>query len=170
MTDQKNPEGTGYERLKASKSLGEILTTAMSFEQAAHRFYEELAGRVGKPLRGLVKELAEEEAHHYALFKELQEQEEVQAQVRDRIRTPENDHRFSDYVHLPDLGDQPDDQAVLQYAMGREHAAMEQYAALAEGAPEGPARDLFRFLAREEQEHKAELEKKYYDLVYSTNV
>ena len=54
------------------------------------------------------------------------------------VDTPASDGRFSDCVHLPDLGDNPDDQAVLQYALGREHAAMEQYRSLAESTEPGP--------------------------------
>ncbi|MCB1789628.1 MAG: rubrerythrin, partial [Gammaproteobacteria bacterium] len=87
-----------------------------------------------------------------------------------RITTPVADHKFSDYIQLPDLGDNPDDQAVLQYALGREHAAMEQYRELAENADAGPIRDLFAFLADEETKHKAELEKLYYEIVHSGGV
>lgn len=166
----KHPEGSGAERLRNSKSMGEVLKTAMSFEETARNFYTDLAGRVSKPLRSLVAELAEEEARHYDLFKGLMESDDVRAHIDDRVATPPSDHRFSDYVHLPDLGESPDDQAVLQYAMGREHAAMEQYGALAEEAPEGPIRDLFSYLSAEELEHKKELEKRYYELVYASNV
>jgi rubrerythrin len=158
------------ERLRSSKTIGEILETAMSFEKTARDFYAGLEGKVSKPIRELVRELAEEEARHYALFDELSKRDDVHARVADLIAAPANDHKFSDYVHLPDLGEQPDDQSILQYAMGREHAAMEQYAALAEELPEGPIRDLFRYLSQEELAHKAELEKKYYALVYPTNV
>ncbi|MCB1728495.1 MAG: rubrerythrin, partial [Gammaproteobacteria bacterium] len=73
-------------------------------------------------------------------------------------------------IHLPDLGDNPDDQAVLQYALGREHAAMEQYRELAETTAPGPVRELFVFLADEETQHKAELEKLYYEIVHSGGV
>jgi rubrerythrin len=165
-----NPEGRGYQRLKESQTLGEVLATAMSFEKTARDFYAGLTERVSKPLRELVAELAAEEARHYQLFEELSRRPDVRERIAERIRTPPGDHRFSDYVHLPDLGPSPDDQTVLQYAMGREHAAMEQYATLAQEAPPGPIQDLFRFLAQEELEHKKELEKRYYALVYPSNV
>lgn len=166
-----HPEGAGaYERLRSYSTIREILETAMSFEKAARDFYDSLRGRVGKPVRDIVAELAEEEERHYQLFRALAEDPRVRDQIEQRVRRPASDHRFSDYVHLPELGDMPDDQAVLQYAMGREHAAMEQYGSLAEEAPEGPIRDLFRYLAQEELAHKAELEKQYYALVYPSNV
>lgn len=161
------PEGHGIDRLRAGTTIGEVLETAISFERTAFEFYDGLRDKVGKPLRELVAELAEEERRHHAQFSALKGHPEVQAIIAQRIATPPSNARFSDYVHLPDLGDHPDDQAVLQYAMGREEAAREQYEGLAEETPEGPLRELFKFLAAEELEHKSELEKRYYELVYS---
>ncbi len=164
-----HPEGTGYSQFKSSKTLEEALMTAMSVERTAHEFYTNLKSRVSKPLRDLVHELAQEEARHYKLLEVLHSRPDLQDQIAMRISAPASDHRFSDYVHLPDLGDNPDGQTILQYAMEREHAAMEQYSALAEEVPEGPIRDLFRYLAAQELSHKAELEKRYYELVYASD-
>ena len=165
------PEGgKGYKKLKEKQSLEEILETAMSFEKIARDFYSDLCDKVSKPLRGLVQELADEEAEHYNLFKALSEREDIQQFIGDRIDTPPSDHQFSNYIQLPDLGKKPDDQDVLRYALGREQAAMEQYAALAKDVPPGPIADLFQFLANEELEHKKELEKLYYEVVHSGGV
>jgi rubrerythrin len=71
---------------------------------------------------------------------------------------------------IPDLGPHPDDQAVLQYAMGREHLAMSHYRSLAEGTEPGPIKDLFAYLANEEAKHKEELEKLYYETVHAGGV
>ncbi len=158
------------DRLARMKSLEEILNTAMAFEKTAQTFYEQLAGRVRKPLRELVAELAAEEKRHYELFEAARDHPETEAHIRERIAVPVNDHRFSDYVHMPALGDHPDDQAILQYAMGREHAAHEHYADLAESAPEGPLKELFKFLSDEELRHKGDLEKRYYEIVHSGGV
>ncbi|MGB1111237.1 MAG: rubrerythrin, partial [Gammaproteobacteria bacterium] len=121
-------------------------------------------------IRYLVEELAQEEQQHFNLFKELSNKPEVESHIRDEVETPASDHRFSDQIHLPELGDNPDDQSILQFALGREHAAMEQYSALAESAPKGAIRDLFVFLANEETKHKQELEKVYYEVVHSGGV
>jgi rubrerythrin len=160
----------GYQRLKSHQSLGEILETAMSFEHSAHEFYTQLVDKVSKPMRALVQELANEEREHYALFQKLKDNPDVTRHISEQISTPSSDHRFSDYIHLPDLGEHPDDQTVLQYALGREHAAMEQYTALAEDTPDGPLKDAFTFLAQQELEHKRELEKRYYETVHSGGV
>ena len=167
-----NQEGhqSGAEKLRSKKTLSEILEVATSFEQTARDFYRDLAPRVSKRIRYLVEELAEEEQRHYDLFRELSARSDIAEQVRAQVDTPLSDSKFSDCVHLPDLGEQPDDQAVLQYALGREHAAMEQYRALAESTGPGPIHDLFAFLAEEETRHKLELEKTYYEVVHSGGV
>ena len=162
------PEGhvSGVERQRASKTLQEIIATAVSFERSARDFYTDLAPKVSKRIRWLVEELAEEEQRHFDLFSELAQRKDISEQVQARIRTPLSDTRFSDCIHLPSLGETPDDQTVLQYALGREQAAMEQYQELSEATPIGPAQELFAFLADEERQHKLELEKLYYELVH----
>jgi rubrerythrin len=163
-------EGSGYERIKAQKTLREILEVATSFEQSARDFYTALAPKVSKNLRWLVQELAEEEQRHYDLFTRLATRKNLERQVATLVDVPASDGQFSDCIHLPDLGERPDDQAVLQYAMGREHAAMEQYRSLAVSTEAGPIKELFEFLANEETKHKAELEKLYYEVVHSGGV
>jgi len=160
------PEGKGYKRLKAQTSLKDILAVATEFERTARDFYSNLAPKVSKQIRYLVEELAEEEQRHFDLFSEMQSRPDIEELLQQEVA----DRRFSDCIHLPELGDNPDDQAVLQYALGREHAAMEQYHSLAESTPPGPIKDLFRFLADEETEHKSELEKIYYEVVHSGGV
>jgi len=163
-------EGTGYRRLKPMKTLGEILDVAIEFEQTARDFYSGLIPKVSKQLRYLVEELAEEEQHHFDLFSEIRARPDLESQIGEMVETPASDARFTDCVHLPELGDNPDDQAVLQFALGREHAAIEQYSALAKSTPSGPIRELFIFLADEETLHKNELEKIYYEVVHSGGV
>jgi rubrerythrin len=164
------PEGRGYQRLKAQTSLEDILVVATEFERTARDFYAGLVPKVSKQIRYLVEELAREEQQHFDLFTELSARTDIAEQVKQSIETPASDRRFSDCIHLPELGDHPDDQEVLQYALGREHAAMEQYRSLAESTPPGPIRDLFQYLADEETQHKNELEKRYYEIVHSGGV
>jgi rubrerythrin len=159
-----------YERIKSKKTLKDILEVATEFERSARDFYSGLIPRVSKRIRYLVEELAQEEQEHYDLFTALAKNPEIETEILKEVATPASDGRFSDAIHLPDLGENPDDQAVLQYAMGREHAAMEQYTALAESAEPGPIKDLFTYLANEETKHKGELEKIYYETIHSGGV
>lgn len=161
---------SGVERLRGSQTLAEVLRTATSFERSARDFYVGLAPKVSKRIRDLVHELAEEEQRHLDMFTVLSGREDILDQIQESVATPPSDSRFSDCIQAPDLGDKPDDQAVLQYAMGREQAAMEQYRSLADSAPAGPFRDIFGYLADEEMRHKLELEKQYYAIVHSGGV
>ncbi|ATG46238.1 rubrerythrin [Celeribacter ethanolicus] len=155
------------EKLRDVTTVREIMTTATQFEIVARDFYTALTPKVSKNFRWLVEELAEEEQGHVDLFTKLANDPKVSEVMSQKIDRPSADTKFSDCVHTPDLGEAPDDQAVLQYALWRENAAMEQYTELAETAPDGPLKDAFVFLAKEEAEHKAELEKIYDDLVHS---
>ena len=156
----------GMQELRSKTTLREILEVATRFEESARDFYTALIPKVSKRIRDLVEELAAEEQRHFDLFTELAQRGDLGEQIQSEIQRPASDSKFSDCLHLPDLGDNPDDQAVLQYAMGREHAAMTHYGELADTTPSGPIQDLFRFLASEETKHKLELEKIYYELVH----
>ena len=163
-------EGTGYKKLKAQTTLKDILAVATEFERTARDFYTDLAPKVSKNIRYLVEELAAEEQEHFDLFSQLAERDDLEQTLESEIQRPASDNKFSDCIHLPDLGEKPDDQAVLQYALMREHAAMEQYNSLADSTEPGPIHDLFRYLANEETKHKNELEKIYYEIVHSGGV
>ena len=163
-------EQSSYERIKAKTSLKEILEVACSFEASARDFYTDLIPKVSKNFRWLAEELAREEQGHYDLLSGLAARQDIADQIKAEVRTPASNTKFSDAVHLPDLGPKPDDQAVLQFAMGREHIAMEHYQSLAESTEDGPIKELFVFLANEETKHKAELEKLYYETVHAGGV
>jgi rubrerythrin len=166
----KEDHTSGYEKLQSKKSLADILDVAIEFERTARDFYTSLIPKVSKQIRYLVEELAKEEQRHFDLFTELKARPDLDKQVEALVEVPASDKRFSDAILLPDLGEHPDDQAVLQYALGREHAAMEQYRSLAENTAEGPIRELFVYLANEETLHKNQLERLYYETVHSGGV
>ena len=159
-----------YERIKSKKTLEEILEVATSFEEAARDFYTDLTPKVSKNFRWLVDELAKEEQGHYDLLTNLRKRTDIAEQIKAEVRTPVTDGKFSDAVHVPDLGDKPDDQTVLQFAMGREHLAMNHYRELADSTEAGPIKDLFDYLANEEAKHKEDLEKLYYETVHAGGV
>lgn len=150
--------------IRSMKSLREILETATAFEKSARDFYSELIPKVSKDMRNLVKELAEEEQEHFELFAELLSHSDIEAELGKRVQVPLADFQFSGYVHLPELGEFPDDREILQYAIGREDAAMKQYRELADETEPGEIHDLFEFLAIEESKHKLELEITYDEL------
>ncbi len=159
-------ELSGKSRLEGKTTLKEILEVAIDFEHTARDFYTDLIPKVKKNIRYLVEELAEEEPQHFDLFSEMLARSDIEEQLKNEIERPASDHKFSDYIHLPDLGESPNDQDVLQYALMLEHTAMEQYHSLAQSTEPGAIHDLFIFLANEETKHKNELEKIYYEVVH----
>ena len=160
----------GYHQMKDLTSLREVLELATKFEITARDFYTDLASKVSKNMRYLVEELAAEEQEHVELFSDMLKRKDLQNTLDTKVERPASDRKFSDCVHVPDLGENPDDQTVLQYALKREQIAMEQYRTLAEETEPGPLHDLFQFLANEEAEHKNELEVLYYEIVHSGGV
>lgn len=169
MNHHKNPQH-GIDLLRPKKTLGEILEVVISFERTARDFYTALIPKVSKPIRYLVEELAQEEQRHFDLFNAVAQRDDIIEQLKAQVNVPLSDTRFSDCVHLPNLGENPDDQSVLQYALGREHAAMEQYRELAESVAPGLIQELFQVLSAEETRHKLELEKVYYTVVHNGGV
>ena len=160
----------GYDKLKPLTTVQEVFDVAIAFESTARDFYHNLAPKVSKAIRYLVEDLAAEEQRHFDLFSDMAKRADIVELMADEIKRPANDRKFSDCIQLPDLGENPDDQAVLQYALMREHTAMEQYRALADETPPGALHDLFEFLANEETKHKNELEAVYYEIVHSGGV
>lgn len=170
MSTMQEGETASYAKIKSMTTLKDVLTVATSFEESARDFYTDLIPKVSKRFRWLVEELAREEQGHYDLFTGLAARDDIEDAIQAEIERPVTDGKFADAVMTPDLGDQPDDQAVLQYAMGREHLAMSHYRALANSTPPGPIRELFEYLANEEAKHKEELEKLYYETVHAGGV
>jgi rubrerythrin len=165
MTQSGNPT-QNMQTLRSKTTLQDILEVATGFEASARDFYTALIPKVTKRIRYLVEDLAAEEQVHFDLFSALSKRTDIAEQIKLEIERTASDSKFSDCLLLPDLGEQPDDQAVLQYAMGREQAAMLHYGELAQTAPPGPIRDLFQYLTGEETRHKLELEKVYYATIY----
>jgi len=171
MTDEmEEGKPSSYERIRSMTTLEDVLEVATSFEESARNFYTNLIPKVSKRFRWLVEELANEEQGHYDLFTNLAARPDIEDQIKAEVERPVTDGKFADAVMTPDLGDEPDDQSVLQYAMGREHLAMTHYRSLADSTPEGPIKELFEYLANEEAKHKEELEKLYYETVHSGGV
>jgi rubrerythrin len=166
----KEGESSSYEQIRSMTTLKDVLAVATSFEQSARDFYTDLIPKVSKNFRWLAEELANEEQGHYDLFTNLSQRDDIAELIQAEIERPVTDGQFADAIMIPDLGPHPDDQAVLQYAMGREHLAMSHYRSLAEGTEPGPIKDLFAYLANEEAKHKEELEKLYYETVHAGGV
>lgn len=137
----------------ASVTLAEALAGAIAFEASAHRFYCDLATRVCPQNRELVKELAAEELSHLKLLEEMAEDPDLAEHLQAWLEPPATLSDFGAYVTLPLDQDDLSVDELLSSAEAREQIAREHYGYLAELTPEGPVRDLFRFLREEEDRH-----------------
>lgn len=156
--------------LASLTTVEEVLETVAEFDREAHSFYTELVPKVSKHIRYIVEDLARAELEHIRMIADLAKSPDMRDHLKDAILRPEADRRFSDAIQAPELGDNPDDQAVLQYALSREQIAIEEYSELAANTPPGPLHEVFSFLANEESKHKSELEALYYEIVHSGGV
>jgi len=156
--------------LESLTTVEEVLETVAEFDREAHSFYTDLVPKVSKHIRYLVEDLAQAELEHIRMISDLVKSPDMRSHLKDAILRPEADRRFSDAIQAPELGDNPDDQAVLQYALAREQIAIEEYSELAANTPPGLLHEVFSFLANEESKHKSELEALYYEIVHSGGV
>ncbi len=156
--------------LSKMTTVEEVLETVAEFDREAHGFYVDLVPKVSKNIRYIVEDLARAELAHIIKLRELARSQERAGHLRDAILRPEADRRFSDAIQAPELGDNPDDQAVLRYALSREQVAIEEYSELAANTPPGPLHEVFTYLANEESKHKSDLEALYYQIVHSGGV
>ena len=159
-----------FAKLHHHASLQEFIDLACEVEQAAHDFYTDLLPRISKHIRYIVEELIAEEEAHIAKLRALAARPDLHDALANEVENLTVDRQFYDGIHLQELGENPDDQAILQHAMMREFVAMVQYSELAEKAPPGPVRDLFQFMANEEIKHKNDLEALYYEIIHSGGV
>ncbi len=156
--------------LEKLTTVSEVLETVAEFDREAHSFYTDLAPKVTKSIRYIVEDLARARLEQVRMISDLAKNPEVQAHCKDAILRPAADSQFSDAVHDPELDENPDDQAVLQYALARVQIAIEEYSELAANTPPGLLHEAFSFLANEEVKHKANLEALYYEIVHSGGV
>ena len=79
------------------------------------------------------------------------------------------DLKISDYTVDVALGDDPDYQSILLFAMKQEKAAFRLYSTLAEMAPEPELKTMLLDLAQEEAKHKLKFEIEYDENVLKEN-
>lgn len=151
-------------------TVEEVLETVAEFDREAHSFYTDLVPKVSKNIRYIVEDIARSELDHIRRIAELAKSPDMESHLKDAIQRPEADRRFSDAIQAPELGDDPDDQGVLQYALARVQIAIEEYSELAATTPPGKMHEVFTFLANEESKRKTELEALYYEIVHSGGV
>jgi len=138
-------------------SPDDILAFALDREEAAVRMYHDLAGRAeAEPLRAFLAELEAEERHHAERIADLRAGRTF---VFKSGRVP--DLGLTDGLVDEPLDAQSTFQDILIAAAKKEAEAVALYTRLAEEAGSPAHRELFEFLAGQEQRHKFRLEQEY---------
>ncbi|MBN2162710.1 MAG: ferritin family protein [Pontiellaceae bacterium] len=147
------------------KTADDILDFAISNEQKAVDFYQELAAAATKAwTRDVFEQYAREEMGHKAKIEAVKAGQKLKP-VEGKVL----DLKLGDY--LVDIEPTPgmDYQSALVVAMKREKAAFRLYSDLARQVEEEDLKNLFLLLAQEEAKHKLRFEVEYDEYVLCEN-
>jgi len=143
----------------------EILDFAIQNEQNAVDLYTDLASKTkSAAIKAEFEEYANEERGHKIKLQNVKKGRQLldaDAKIQDL--------KISDYTVDADLGDNPDYQTVLLFAMKQEKAAFKLYTDLAGLSSDQGVKTLFLGLAQEEAKHKLRFEIEYDDNVLKEN-
>ena len=135
----------------------EILDFAIQNEQNAADLYIGLASQAKKQTaRSEYLQLSSEEKEHREILEKVK-RGRMLIGIEDQVQ----DFRISDYAVDEPLGEDPDFDRILLFAIRQEEEAFRLYTALSELTPEGEIKDLLRNLAKEENRHKIKFESEY---------
>ncbi len=137
--------------------LAEILDFAIREEEAAYRFYLDLAAKMDKAyMKEIFEDFAKEELRHKAKLEGVKKGDFFTAS----FQTIE-DLKIGDYLVDVDTSQDMDYHKALVLAMKKEKAAYRLYSDLAARAEDARVKDVFKALAQEEAKHKLRFEIEY---------
>ncbi len=143
----------------------EILDFAIQNEQNAVDLYTDLATKAkSAAIKAEFEEYANEERGHKAKLENVKSGRQL-LDADSKIQ----DLKISDYTVDMDLGETPDYQSVLLFAMKQEKAAFKLYTDLAGLTADPAIKKLLLGLAQEEAKHKLRFEIEYDDNVLKEN-
>lgn len=146
-------------------TVDEILDFAIQNEQDAADLYTDLAEKAGSPaVRADFKHYAEEERGHKAKLIRVKNGKTL-LDASEAVQ----DLKISEYTVDVELGENPDYQSVLLFAMKQEKAAFRLYSDLAALAPTAELKELLSGLAQEEAKHKLRFEIEYDNNILTEN-
>lgn len=146
-------------------SVDEILDFAIKNEQDAVDLYTGLATTAkSASIKKAFEQFAGEEAGHRKRLEEVKNGKRLIGSAK-----AIQDLKISDYLVDKELGDDPDYQDVLIFAMHQEKAAFRLYSDLSAKAEDAGLQTLFLELAQEEAKHKLRFEVEYDDVILKEN-
>ena len=135
-------------------TIDEILDFAIQNEQNAADLYTGLANTAKTPdARAEFLQLVKEEMEHRETLEKMKH-----GRMLIGLEEQVQDINISDYAVDIKLGDNPDYQHILQFAIKQEEEAYRLYSTLSLMTPEGEIKELLHNLATEELRHKHKFE------------
>ena len=149
--------------MKTENTLDAIFAMAIDREEAANRFYAELARRVkNQAVRETFEALAKEELSHRTLLQALQADPQLGAKLK-----PGSDFHVAESEAAPDVRPDMPLRDAVALAMKKEQQAVELYRGLARVATDAGTHELFENLMNMELGHKSKLESVFVDIGYA---
>ena len=151
--------------MKEFKSIDDVLDFAISAEQEAVDFYNQLAkDSKTEDMRFVFTSFAQEEINHKARLIQIKKEGSLSVEAKTIA-----DLKISDYVADVQITPDMSYQEALIVAMGKEKAAFKLYYDLAKCAENEAMRDVFLSLAQEESKHKLRFEIEYDEYILREN-
>lgn len=150
--------------MKRFENLAEILSFAITLEQASYDFYIELSGRAKtEAMKNVFLDLAEQEKMHKERLLRIMG-------IADSVTLDQtHDEEIAKYVSAVPDADNMTYEKAIKTAINKEHAAMMLYQILARLTERKDLREVLELLAVEEANHKRQFEKEYYDIMTKKN-
>jgi rubrerythrin len=147
------------------KSLDALYDFAIGEEEAAAKFYREIAGKMDRAwMRETFEQFAREEDGHKAKLLKMKSGD-IPAISQEKIQ----DLKIGDYLVDIEANADMDYQDALIVAMKKEKAAFKMYTKLAGLADNEQAKEVLLSLAQEEAKHKLRFEIEYDDVILKEN-
>jgi rubrerythrin len=147
------------------KTVDEALDFAIGEEEAAAKFYTELADKINrKQMSDLFRQFAKEEEGHKKKLEAVKAGKKLVS-----VETKVVDLKIGDYLVEAEPKADMDYQAALVLAMQKEKKASKMYSDMAEAADDPELESLFLGLAQEEAKHKLRFEVEYDDQILQEN-
>ena len=143
------------------KTLQDVITFAISKEEAAYQLYSTTAQRVQSPAaRKMLEEMASQELGHKRMMEAMTKEKLASY---DFARVP--DLKIGNYLQDVDVTEDMSFRDVLVFAMKSEEAAYQLYTAAENLSDDPEIKGVLRLMATEEKKHKYYLETMYDDKV-----
>ena len=147
------------------RTTDEILDFAIQNEQSAVDLYTSLAEKTkSSAVRAEFLRFANEERGHREKLEKVKSGRKLLG-----LDKHVQDLKIAEYTVNVTLGEDPDYQSILLFAMAQEKAAFRLYSALADLAPEPELKTMLLDLAQEEAKHKLRFEIEYDENVLKEN-